>query len=308
MSGRILVTGASGFIGRRLVAALADAGKGVLAASREPSRVPARKGVDRVAVSDFERAVDWRPVLSDVAAVVHLAGIAHVGSGIGADAYDRVNRQATAELAAACAAAGVRRFIFLSSVRAQCGPSAPHVLTERDAPRPTEPYGRSKLAAEETLRASGLAWTILRPALVYGPGVKGNLATLLRIARLPLPLPLAAFSARRSLLGIDNLTAAILHVLDAPRTVGCTYLAADPEPLSLPEIVTALRSGMGRRPGLYALPSPWLAAGLKLAGRRDLWERLAGALVVEPSALMATGWRPTGDSRAGLARMAAAGP
>ena len=246
-------------------------------------------------------------MLAGVDAVVHLAGIAHVGPRIGADAYDRVNHRATAELAVACVCANVPRFIFISSVRAQSGPAATRILSESDAPQPTEAYGRSKLEAEAAVRACPLAWTILRPVVVYGPGVKGNLASLMRLARLPLPLPFAAFTSKRSLIGLDNLIGAIRFGSAQPATAGETYLVAEPEPVSLAEIVAALRAGMGRRPGLFPVPQTWLQAGLRLAGRGDLWERLAGALVVDPGKLIAAGWRPDGDTKAGLARMAAAG-
>jgi nucleoside-diphosphate-sugar epimerase len=306
VSGRILVTGASGFVGRGLVAALADAGTPVRAATRNPASLPTARGVEAVAVPDFTQPIDWEPLLAGVDAVVHLAGIAHVGARIDADLYDRVNHRATAELAAASVRANVPRFILVSSVRAQCGPASPRVLRESDEPQPTEAYGRSKLEAEAAVRACPLAWTILRPVVVYGPGVKGNLASLMRLARLPLPLPFAAFTSKRSLIGLDNLIGAVRFVLEQPATAGETYLVAEPEPVSLAEIVAALRAGAGRRPGLLPVPQAWLEAGLRLAGRGDLWERLAGALVVDTSKLIAAGWSPDRDTKAGLARMAAA--
>ncbi len=306
MSGRILVTGASGFVGTHLVATLARAGKLVRAATRHPSALPVPEGVEVVAVPDFSDRIDWAPILQGVGSVVHLAGIAHVGPRIGADHYDRVNHLATADLASACARAGVQRFVFLSSVRAQCGPTSAGVLSEVDAAHPTEAYGRSKLLAEDALRGRRLSCTILRPAVVYGPGVKGNLASLMRLAALPVPLPLAAFTNRRSLLGIDNLVAAIDVVLGMPDAAGETYLVADPNPVTLGEIVAALRQGLGRDADLFAVPPSLFEIALKLARRGDIWERLGGALVVGPGKLMAAGWRPDADTKAGLARMARA--
>jgi UDP-glucose 4-epimerase len=237
---------------------------------------------------------------------VHLAGIAHVGAGVDAADYDRVNHVATAELAAACARAGVRRLMLVSSVRAQSGPSAPHVLKETDVPRPSEAYGRSKLRAEEAVRTGAVAWTILRPALVYGPGVKGNLAHLKRLAASPWPLPFASFTNRRSLVGLDNLIAAIGHVLATEAAIGEVYLVADPEPVSLAEILTAIRSGAGRPPRLFPVPPALFEAGLKLAGRADVWERLGGELVVDSGKLIATGWRADPETKGGLARLARA--
>jgi UDP-glucose 4-epimerase len=157
--------------------------------------------------------------------------------------------------------------------------------------------------AEAAVRAHAPAWTILRPAMVYGPGAKGNLAHLVRIAALPLPLPFAGFSNERSTLGLENLVSAIAFVLGEEACARETYLVADPMPLALAEIVAALRSGLCRRPGLFPLPPALFEAGLKLIGRADVWERLGGKLVADSGKLIAAGWRPDPDTRAGLARM-----
>jgi UDP-glucose 4-epimerase len=151
-----------------------------------------------------------------------------------------------------------------------------------------------------------VAWTILRPAIVYGPGVKGNLASLLRIASAPLPPPCARFSNRRSLLALDNLIAAIELALTMDTCVRETFLVADPHALTLAEIVSALRAGAGRSPALLPVPPSIFETGLKAIGRSDIWERLGGDLVVDPSKLIAAGWRPGRDTASGLARMAAA--
>ena len=174
---RILVTGASGFIGRALVADLAAAGHSVRAAMRQPADVFPRP-VEVVAVSDLTRPVEWRALLKGVETVVHLAGVTHAAPDVAEDVYDRVNRLATAELANAARSIGIKRLVFMSSIRAQCGPSSAQTLRETDAARPTDAYGRSKLAAEEAVRAAQVPFTILRPVLIYGPGVKGNLARL----------------------------------------------------------------------------------------------------------------------------------
>lgn len=303
---RVLVTGASGFVGAALVPALARAGKQVRAATRTPAAVCFSREVDVVAVPDFRQSVDWGPRLADIDAVVHLAGVAHVGLKRNAGVYDRVIHRATAELAQACARTGVRRVVFVSSIRAQCGARADHVLREDDPGQPTEDYGKAKLKAEAAVRASDVASTILRPAMVYGAGVKGNLATLQRLADTSWPLPFASFTNRRSLLSLDNLLAAIAFVLDADAAVGETYVVSDPKPVTLPEIIAALRQGAGRSPRLFPVPPQGFAAGLGLIGRRDMWARIGGALVVDPSKLMAAGWRPDADTRAGLARMARA--
>ncbi len=305
MTGRVLVTGASGFIGRALVADLAAAEHPVRAAMRHPADVFPR-AVEVVAVSDLTRPVEWRALLKGVETVVHLAGIAHAGPGIAEEAYDRVNRLATAELAAAAERAGVRRLVFLSSIRAQCGPAASHTLTERDTPLPIDAYGRSKLAAEEAVRASNVPYTILRPVLIYGPGVKGNMARLIELARTPWPLPFGLMSNRRSLLSRDNLIGAIHLALQMPQTAGETYVVADPEPVSLAQIVRALRTGLGRPPRLVPVPAWPIALALKATGRQETWERIGGELRVDPAKLLGAGWRPAVQTHDGLAAMARA--
>jgi UDP-glucose 4-epimerase len=306
VSGRVLVTGASGFVGAALVPALLRAGYVVRAAVRRPDSTSRPTRVETVSIPDLRGPIDWRPVLQGVECVVHMAGIAHVGGKLGPEVYNRVNHLATADLAAACARTGVRRFVFLSSLRAQSGAAASSVLTERDEPHPTEPYGLSKLKAEDGVRSADVAWTILRPAIVFGPAAKGNLASLLRIVSAPWPPPFARFSNRRSLLALDNLVAAIELALTSDACVHQTFVVADPRPLTLAEIAAALRVGAGKSPGLLPVPPSLFKTGLKAIGRSDIWERLGGDLVVDPSKLVAAGWRPDPDTASGLARMAAA--
>lgn len=299
---RVLVTGASGFIGRPLTVALAGSGYEVRAAVRQPREEFVSSDVDIVAVPDLAGRVDWPALVASMDAVVHLAGIAHAGSDIPEATYDRVNHAATAGLAHAASAVGAR-LVFVSSIRAQSGPLADHPLTETDEPHPTDAYGRSKLAAEAAVRAAGARATILRPVLVYGAGVKGNLASLLRLAALPLPLPFGSLTNRRSLLARDNLIAAIRFALDNPRADNETFIVSDPGALSVAEIVSILRQAGGRSAALFPLPPALIGTLLGLIGRREQWERLAGSLVAEPTKLMAAGWRPVVDTAAGLAAM-----
>jgi nucleoside-diphosphate-sugar epimerase len=299
---RILVTGASGFIGRALVAELANTGHSVRAAMRQPADVFPRS-VEVIAVSDLTRPLEWRPLLKNVETVVHLAGIAHAGPEIAEQTYDRVNRLATAELASAAKAVGIGQLIFMSSIRAQSGPVSTEILRETDAPHPTDAYGRSKLAAEDAVRAAGVPFTILRPVLIYGPGVKGNFARLMKLARGAWPLPLGLCRNRRSLLARRNLIDAIHLALASPSTRGETYVVADPMPLTLTEIVTALRAGEGRRPGLLPVPPALIALASSALGRAEEWQRLGGALVADSAKLIQAGWKPAADTRAALAAL-----
>jgi nucleoside-diphosphate-sugar epimerase len=300
---RVLVTGASGFIGRPLTEALAAAGYEVRAAVRDRRAQKFPPGVETAMLPDLAGPANWSPLVAGMDAVVHLAGIAHVGPEISETIYDRVNHVATAELARAAAAAGVPRFVFTSSTRAQAGAASAEPLTEAATPLPTDAYGRSKLAAEEAVRAAGVPYTILRPALVYGPGAKGNLASLMRLTSLPLPLPFGSFSNRRSMLALGNLIAAVRFALEDQRAANETFLVADPKPISVAELVSMLRAAMDRKPWLVPVPPGLLRTLSGLIGQHDAFERLAGTLIVEPKKLLAAGWRPVADTGTAIARM-----
>ncbi len=301
---RILVTGASGFVGRALTRSLAAVGYRVRAAARDSASIRPAELVEPVALPDLSRRIDWRPLLDDVDAVVHCAGIAHASAKVAEEQYERVNLRATKDLAlTASLMPQVRRLVFLSSIRAQSGAAADHVLTESDAPQPTDAYGRSKLAAETFVRGYGVPATILRPVVVYGPGVRANVAQLARIARLPLPLPLRGLTARRSLLARDNLLSAIRFVLEHPATAGETYIVADPTSVSVAEAIAIMRRARGRAPRLFHLPPAWLRALLRVGGRVQDWERIALPLEADIGKLRAAGWTPPTDALQALTQM-----
>jgi nucleoside-diphosphate-sugar epimerase len=309
MSGRVLVTGASGFVGADLVWRLAAAGWRVRAAARDLGRVPAAALIEACRLPDLARPVDWEPLLEGIDAVVHLAAIAHASAAIPEARYVAVNGEAVAGLARAARAAGVKRVMFVSSVRAQSGPVAGHVLRETDEPRPTDAYGRAKLAGEAGLArelvGSDTLGISLRPVLVHGRGVKGNLRTLLRLADTPLPLPLAGLPGRRSVVGLANLGAAVAHSLASPSMASGSYLVADAEALTVSEIVAALREGLGRPRRLLPAPAGALALAAGVAGKADAYARFTGDLVVDTAKLRATGWAPKIGAREGLAEAAA---
>lgn len=302
MKGLVLITGSSGFIGRRLARALAKQGWKVRAASRDPASLPAMTGVETVAMPDLAQHADWSKLLDGASHVVHLAGIAH-GPGTLADGlYTRINGDAVGELAAQ-ARDKVERLVFMSSVRAQVGVSAKHVITEKDVAIPTDAYGRAKLKAEKLLAQSGVPFTVLRPAVVYGKGVKGNIAALATLAKTPMPLPFARLTNLRSLLALDNLISAVSLVLTAKEAADETFLVADAEPISVADIVTAMREGLGRPPHLVNVPSGAIMRLMKSFGREADWERISTSFVVDAAKLAGLGWRPEVATRQGLARL-----
>jgi UDP-glucose 4-epimerase len=298
----IALTGATGFIGRHLLRELPKRGYRMRVLLRRPTMLPPE--ASGAVVGDLAAPRNMANALAGVDAVIHSAGLAHAMSGLPEDDYRAINTDATIALARAAARAGARRFVFLSSIRAQSGPVADTVLTEDLSPQPTDMYGRSKLDAERGLVDAAIDWAALRPVLVYGPGVKGNMAALLKLAQLPVPLPLGALAGRRSLLSVDNLVEAIDVVLRAPAPLRRPLIVADPAPLTLPEMIAALRKGLGRKPGLVPVPAWLVAQGCRLIGRSDMYGRLAGSLVADPAALAALGWRPPVDTQAGLEALA----
>jgi UDP-glucose 4-epimerase len=296
------MTGASGFIGKRLTPALAKAGWEVRAAARDPSAIPAGRGIEPVAMTDLAQGADWPELLRGVTHVVHAAGIAHAPGALPDALYARINAESVGEFAAA-ARGKVERFVFLSSVRAQAGLSADRAITEKDAPAPTDAYGRAKLEGERLLAASDVPFTVLRPAVVYGKGVKGNIAALATLARTPMPLPFASLGNRRSLLALDNLLLAIAFVLEAGDAANETFLVADAEPISVADLVAAMREGLGRSPHLVKVPLGAVKRLMASFGKEAEWERVSGSFVVDVSKLMGIGWRPAIATRAGIIRM-----
>jgi UDP-glucose 4-epimerase len=297
----IALTGATGFIGQYLLREMPKRGYRIRALLRRPASMP--MDVSSAVIGDLTRPQNMSAALAGVDAVIHSAGLAHAMSGIPEDDYRLLNTEATVRLARAAGRAGARRFVFLSSIRAQCGPAADTVLTEAVEPRPTDAYGRSKLAAERGLAELDLDWVSLRAVLIYGPGVKGNMAQLIKLARSPLPLPLASLTARRSLLALENLSAAIETTLAAPGTLRRVFVAADPQALTIAEMIAALRGGLGRQPNVFPLPPALLEMLFRAAGREEMYQRLSGSLIADASALTSLGWAPALATPAGLAKL-----
>lgn len=285
---RILITGASGFAGRHLAPYLARAGFEVRAASRDATLQFTEPNISTVHYP--ASADDWASVLDGVDGVVHLAGLAHRPAT--AQEHDAVNYRLAAEAAQAATRAGVRHFVFVSSIAAQTSASAAHVVTEADTPRPAGPYGEAKLAAEMAIRQTGVPFSILRPVVIGGPGAKGNLAILERVAALPVPLPLNGLQSRRSTLSIQNFNAAVCTVLFNPRAMNEMFVVADPDAMTVAGLVADLRRSRGRSANLFTVPPVLLRLALIAIGKGALWERLGQPLVVDPAKLMSIGWTP----------------
>ncbi len=260
-------------------------------------------------------ATDWQTALSGCGAVVHLMARVHRAGETGPDleaAYRTDNVEATLALARQAVAAGAGRFVFLSSAKVQ-GDASPkgRPFIEADAPQPGDPYARSKLAAEQGLReieaATGMAVTIIRAPLVYGPGVRANFHALLRLAELALPLPFGRVANRRSLIGVGNLSDVLIRCVDAPAAAGETFLVADGEDLSTTDLLRWLARELGKPSLLLPFPTDWLRGAMEMVGRGDLATRLLGDFQLDSGKVRsAIDWQPPFSVEAGLRETVAA--
>ena len=299
---RLLITGAGGFIGLHLIPALIARGHQVVAATRRP--LAFGPSVEQVLINDLSDGVDWTPLLQGIDVVIHLAALAHQNESVKEANYHKINQEATAALARSTAKAGAR-LIFLSSIAAQSPPSSNLVLTEYDVCLPSTAYGRSKRNAEIEVAAAGGRHVILRPSLIYGKAAKGNMRKLIRLARLPLPLPFGALTNKRSLLAIDNLISAIDLIIQRDDINNEIFLVADATSVSLAEIIASLRHGMGRTSNLISIPPALLSALFRMCWMSEEWDKLAGNLELSIAKLNSIGYSPAVATPAGLAAMTA---
>lgn len=308
---KVLVTGASGFVGTAMCRRLLASGHKVVAAVRRddaflPLEVEARR------VAELGPDTDWRHALSGCDAVVHLAARAHVMKDRAADPlalFRHVNVDGTLRLAEQAVAAGIGRFVFVSSIKVNGEATPPdRPFHGDDVPAPQDAYGLSKAEAEAGLAGlatrTGLSLAVLRPPLVHGPGVKGNLAVLLKALALGLPLPLGAIRNRRSLVGVGNLADALAFLVE--RDAQGRFLVRDGEDISMPELIRRLAGYLGQPAWLLPVPPALLRLAGCLTGKQAAVGRLTGSLVVDDGPLRALGWVPPFTLDQGLAAMAAA--
>lgn len=290
----ILVTGASGLVGQALCTHLERNGHTVLRAVRRASTA------DELPISNIDGATSWRQVLrEDLDAIVHLAARVHVMQEESADAdtlYRQTNTEGTLNLARQCAAAGVRRFVFVSSIKV-LGEGRDSPYQPYDEAHPEGPYAISKWEAEQGLReiaaTSGMEVVIVRPPLVYGPGVRANFLRLMMLVDRGWPLPFGSINNRRSLVFLGNLVDAIASCLTHPNATGKTYHVSDGEDVSTPELIRRLAHALGKPPRLLPVPRTWMRLAGRGLSKGPAVERLLGSLTVDSGSIRRElGWSP----------------
>ena len=309
---KVLVTGANGFIGQVLCTGLCADGwrvRGVVRSIQKASDL--LKKISPVIVKSIGSDTDWRKALTGIDTVVHLAARVHVLKDAAADtlaAFRETNLKGTARLAGMAAQSGVRRFIYMSSVKA-CGENRGLPYSEDDQPEPQDPYGISKWEAEQALHEisekTGMEVVVIRPPLVYGPGIKANFLSLFKIIERGIPLPLAGVENRRSLIYLENLVDAVLKCILHPKASGKTYFVSDGVDLSTPELIRKIAAAIGRPARLFYSPSFLLKAAGRLSGKSWQIDRLTGSLTVDSGKIQRElGWKANYTIDQGIAETA----
>jgi len=304
---KVLITGGTGFVGRLLARTIQAQGHNVVRAVRQAQP-------DSVLISTVDGSTSWHEALQGCDSVVHLAARVHVMNDKSTDPvreFRRVNVEGTAHLARQATAAGVRRLVFLSSVKVNGEATQEgRPFTADDAPAPEDPYGMSKHEAEQALRQiaadRGMEVVIIRPPLVYGPGVKANFESMMRWLARGVPLPLAAVTQnRRSLVALDNLVDLIVTCLNHPAAANQTFLASDGEDLSTAELLKRMSAAMGKPARLFYVPQALLKLGTRLSNKLGTYQRLCGSLQVDiTKTRQLLGWTPPVSVDEGLRRAA----
>lgn len=311
VTARWLITGASGFVGRALCEEAASRGVHVRGATRNACHLPGL--AENVIVSTLDGETSWAAALHDVDVVIHLAARVHVMKDVAADPLAEflgVNMRGTANLAHQAAAAGVKRLVYVSSVKVNGErTTGTQAFTESDDPAPQDAYAISKWRAEQVLqrvaRESGLEVVILRPPLVYGSGVKGNFIKLLAAVDKGIPLPFAGVHNRRSLIYLGNLVDALILCARHPAATGRTYLVRDGEDISTPDLVRQMAMALERPARQFPVPVRLLRGLGSLFGKTESIERIVGSLCVDDDLIRRElGWKPRFTLRQGMQAMA----
>ncbi len=301
MTQRLLITGSTGFVGRQLVEYLKTNAHFLLRLTGRTDNLPAlQEELDYVKVAELSKNSDWKAAVENCEVVIHLAARVHIMRETALDpleAFRAVNVEGTLNLARQAAAAGVKRFIFLSSIKVNGEQTETIPFSAADTVKPLDPYGRSKYEAEQGLLAiahqTGMEVVIIRPPLIYGPGVKGNFQLLLRSLAKGLPLPLAAINNKRSLVAIDNLIDLIQTCISHPKAANQVFLVSDGEDLSTSQLLRKIGQALGKPARLLAIPPKILYFLATIIGKKDMIDRLCGSLQVDLTKTYALlEWRP----------------
>lgn len=299
---KVLVTGANGLVGRALCSMLEQSGYQVLRAVREAT------SPWEISVGEVNERTNWDALALGIDAVVHLAAkvpLSESDSQTGSVQYRQINAQGTERLARRCAAEGVKRFIFVSTVKV-LGEGRDEPYRSDNSAMPSDAYGVSKRDAEQSLTQiaaeTGMEVVVLRPPLVYGPGVKGNFLRLLQAVDRRTPLPLGSIQNRRSLIYLGNLADAIMVCLKHPGAAGKTFMVSDGDDVSTPELIRLIAAALERPVFLLPVPVPWMIWAAKLLGKQSSVDRLVGSLAVDIRPIQNDlGWSPPYSMRSGLA-------
>lgn len=297
---RVLITGANGFVGTALCERLIEQGIEVRAAVREDNNSNISTLIKKFEVGDIHADTDWTAALQGVTHIVHLAARVHVMQEQARDPlaeFRTVNTAGSVNLARQAVTAGARRFIYVSTIKVNGERTFSRPFRAEDKPMPEDAYAQSKREAEFALteigQHSGLEVVIVRPPLVYGPGVKGNFLSLLQVLRQGWPLPLASCDNRRSLVGLSNLVSLLEKCMTHSAAAGQVFLVCDGEDLSTPELLQRLAQALDRKARLLSIPPAALRFAATIAGRPGIYERLCGSLQIEmDKARDLLGWRP----------------
>jgi nucleoside-diphosphate-sugar epimerase len=298
---KVLITGANGFVGKALGCELAGKGFNVNGAVRSIRSTGSSDTLTKFIITDIDSNTDWQNALESVDVVIHLAARVHVMKDTAIDPlaeFRRVNVEGTLNLARQSVESGVQRFIFISSIKVNGeGTLLEHPYTAEDKPAPVDPYGISKQEAEAELRQlaneSGMEVVIIRPPLIYGPGVKANFQSMMRCLDKGIPLPLGAIHNKRSFVALDNLVDLIVTCIHHPAAANQIFLAGDGEDLSTTELLQRMAAALGKKACLVAVPASVLMGGAKLLDKQAMAQRLCGSLQVDISkAYDLLGWKP----------------